>query len=179
MPPSRDLRDRTAEFALRIVKFCSALPKAWAAQRIAGQLFDAGTAVGANYRAARRARSHREFVARIGVVLEESDESSFWLTLLKRRGRGAHRYLYCLTQDSKIRGRQPYVDRIRTSYFTSNFELRTSYLISAHLRSISFSPTTVSFPTARSATGTAQSDHPVRGAPASRPARARGTAPAR
>jgi four helix bundle protein len=86
MPPPRDLRDRTAEFALRIVKFCSALPKAWAAQRIAGQLFDAGTAVGANYRAARRARSHREFVAKIGVVLEESDESSFWLTLLKRSG---------------------------------------------------------------------------------------------
>jgi four helix bundle protein len=86
MPPPRDLKERTAEFALRIVSFCGRLPKGWAAQRIASQLFDAGTAVGANYRAARRARSHREFVARIGVVLEEADESSFWLTLLKRSG---------------------------------------------------------------------------------------------
>jgi four helix bundle protein len=85
MPP-RDLRDRTGEFSLRIVRFCSALPRAWAAQGIANQLFDAGTAVGANYRAARRARSHREFVARVGVVLEEADESSFWLALLKRSG---------------------------------------------------------------------------------------------
>jgi four helix bundle protein len=86
MLPPRDLKDRTADFALRIVRFCSRLPRAWSAQRIAAQLFDAGTAVGANYRAARRARSHREFVARIGVVLEESDESCFWLMLLKRSG---------------------------------------------------------------------------------------------
>jgi four helix bundle protein len=88
MSPPRDLKDRTADFALRIVKFCASLPSTWAAQRIAGQLFDAGTSVGANYRASSRARSRREFASKIGLVLEEADESQFWLVLLKRSGVG-------------------------------------------------------------------------------------------
>lgn len=86
MSRPRDLKERTAEFALRIVKFCALLPTSWAAQRIAGQLFDAGTSVGANYRASSRARSRREFASKIGLVLEEADESQFWLTLLRKSG---------------------------------------------------------------------------------------------
>lgn len=81
-----DLKTRTTEFALRIIRFCAKLPRTWEAQRVGGQLFDAGTAVGANYRAACRARSSREFASKIGVVLEEADESEFWLTVLKRGG---------------------------------------------------------------------------------------------
>lgn len=86
MLPPCDLKERTGGFALRIVKFCASLPTTWAAQRIAGQLFDAGTSVGANYRAASRARSPREFASKIGLVLEEADESQFWLSLLKQAG---------------------------------------------------------------------------------------------
>jgi four helix bundle protein len=52
-------------------------------QRIATQFQDASTSVGANYRAARRARSHAEFVAKVGIVSEEADESLYWLTRMK------------------------------------------------------------------------------------------------
>ena len=79
----QNLRDRTFRFAVNTVVFCRALPAKWEARRVAGQLFDAGTAVGANYRAAQRSRSDREFVSKIGVVIEESDESAFWLELLE------------------------------------------------------------------------------------------------
>ena len=79
----QNLRDRTFTFALRVVQFCRALPSTWEARRIGGQLFDCGTAVGANYRAAGRARSDKEFISKLGVVIEEADESEFWLELLK------------------------------------------------------------------------------------------------
>ena len=79
----QNLRDRTFRFAVDTVAFCRALPATWEARRIAGQLFDAGTAVGANYRASQRSRSDKEFVSKIGVVIEESDESAFWLELLE------------------------------------------------------------------------------------------------
>jgi four helix bundle protein len=58
------------------------LPKNTKGRVLAGQLLRAGTSVGANYRAARRARSSAEFIAKIGTVLEEADESSFWLELI-------------------------------------------------------------------------------------------------
>jgi four helix bundle protein len=80
---SRDLRDRTFRFALDTIRFCRALPPTWDAQRIRAQLFDCGTSVAANYRAAGRARSDAEFIAKLGTVIEEADESEFWLDLLK------------------------------------------------------------------------------------------------
>jgi four helix bundle protein len=64
--------------------YCTRLPSTWEARRIATQLFDCGTSVGANYRAAGRARSDSEFIAEIGTVVEEADESKFWLELLKQ-----------------------------------------------------------------------------------------------
>ena len=79
----QNLRDRTFNFALAIVEFCTKLPATWEAQRIRGQLFDSGTAVGANYRASGRARSDAEFIAKIGTVVEEADESEYWLTLVE------------------------------------------------------------------------------------------------
>jgi four helix bundle protein len=78
----QNLRDRTFTFALRTVEFCRRLPGTWEARRIAGQLFDAGTSVGANYRASGRARSDSEFIAKIGTVVEEADEAEYWLQLL-------------------------------------------------------------------------------------------------
>jgi four helix bundle protein len=76
------LRARTFQFAVDIVRYCRSLPCTWEARQVGEQLFRAGTAVGANYQSAGRSRSDREFIARLGVVVEESDESCFWLRLL-------------------------------------------------------------------------------------------------
>ncbi|MGH9633639.1 MAG: four helix bundle protein [Candidatus Angelobacter sp.] len=79
---SEQLRDRTKAFALRIVKLFRALPRAVEAQVIGKQLLRSGTSVAANYRAACRARSKAEFIAKIGIVLEEVDESVLWIEML-------------------------------------------------------------------------------------------------
>ena len=76
------LRDRTKRFALRVIKFCDSLPKTDAARTMSRQLLRSGTSVAANYRAVGRARFQAEFVAKLGVVVEEADESVFWLELL-------------------------------------------------------------------------------------------------
>src|SRR4029434_4735719 len=77
-----ELRRRTKEFALRTMKLVDALPRSRSANAVAGQLVRSGTSVAANYRAACRARSRAEFIAKIGVVEEEADESCFWLELI-------------------------------------------------------------------------------------------------
>ena len=77
-----DLKKRTKQFALRVLKLVAALPKTLAGKTIGGQLVRAGTSVGANYRAACRARSKPEFIAKIGIVEEEADESAFWMELI-------------------------------------------------------------------------------------------------
>jgi four helix bundle protein len=89
MSKYQPLRDRTFRFAVCIVGFCRELPKTWEARRIAGQLFDAGTSVAANYRAACRARSRKEFIAKLGTVIEEADECEMWCALLQRCGIGS------------------------------------------------------------------------------------------
>lgn len=80
---SKDLRIRTKKFALDIVLFCRNLPADREGMVIGGQLLRAGTSVAANYRAARRARSKREFLAKLGIVEEKADEALFWLELLE------------------------------------------------------------------------------------------------
>jgi four helix bundle protein len=80
---SEQLRDRTKKFAVRIVRLFQALPKSTEAQVMGKQLLRSGTSVAANYRAVCRARSKAEFIARIGVVAEEADESVLWLELLE------------------------------------------------------------------------------------------------
>jgi four helix bundle protein len=77
-----DLKRRTKEFALRVLKLVAALPKSLAGKAIGSQLVRAGTSVGAYYRAACRARSKLEFIAKIGIVEEEADESAFWMELI-------------------------------------------------------------------------------------------------
>ncbi len=78
----RELLERTKQFALRIFKLVGALPQTIQGRAVAGQLIRSGTSVAANYRAACRARSKPEFVAKLGVVEEEADESAFWLELI-------------------------------------------------------------------------------------------------
>ena len=76
------LKARTKQFGLRVMNLVDALPKTISGRAIGNQLVRSGTSVGANYRAACRSRSKAEFVAKIGIVAEESDESAFWLELI-------------------------------------------------------------------------------------------------
>ncbi len=79
---AEELKKRTKEFALRVIKLVGALPKGVEGRAVANQLVRSGTSVAANYRAACRARSRTEFIAKLGVVLEEADESLLWLELV-------------------------------------------------------------------------------------------------
>jgi four helix bundle protein len=81
-----ELKNRAKEFAIRIVKLFRALPRTDEARVIGRQVLRSGTSVAANYRAACRARSKAEFIAKIGVVVEEADETVFWLELLIETG---------------------------------------------------------------------------------------------
>ena len=76
-----ELKARTKKFALRIIKLVEALPRTISGKTIGNQLVRSGISVGANYRAACRARSQAEFVSKLGTVVEEADESAFWLEL--------------------------------------------------------------------------------------------------
>jgi four helix bundle protein len=78
----QQLRERTKDFAKRIVRLCHALPSGWDVCEMGRQLLRSGTSVAANYRAVGRARSDKEFCAKLGVVVEEADESQLWLELL-------------------------------------------------------------------------------------------------
>ncbi len=78
----QELRDRTKQFAIRIVRLFRSLPKIAEAQIIGKQLLRSATGIAANYRAACRARSRAEWVAKMGVVVEEADETLLWLELL-------------------------------------------------------------------------------------------------
>src|SRR6478672_7703280 len=85
-PPNKDLRDRTKDFALRIIKLYASLPRVAVAQTLGKQLLRSGTSVGANYREACRARSNAEFVSKLGDSLKELEETSYWLELLADSG---------------------------------------------------------------------------------------------
>ena len=77
-----DLRMRTKEFALRIIRLYAALPKTTEAQVIGKQVLRSGTSVGAHYREAYRSRSDAEYIAKIRGGLQELEETSYWLELL-------------------------------------------------------------------------------------------------
>jgi four helix bundle protein len=79
---SDELKARTKQFALRIMKLVAALPRTAVGKVIGDQLIRCGTSVGANYRAACRGRSRAEFAAKLGTVAEEADETCFWLELI-------------------------------------------------------------------------------------------------
>jgi four helix bundle protein len=77
-----ELKARTKEFALRVIRLVDALPNTVKGRAIANQIMRSATSIAANYRAACRARSKPEFIAKLGVVEEEADESAFWLELI-------------------------------------------------------------------------------------------------
>jgi four helix bundle protein len=88
-----DLRRRTEALALSILQIVRQIRNDPEGRVLAGQLLRAGTSVGANYRAACRARSRREFVAKLGIALEEADEVVYWTHLFERSGTGPNAVL--------------------------------------------------------------------------------------
>ena len=84
---NQDLQNRTKKFALDIIRFCESLPKDETTRILSRQLLRSGTSVGANYRAACRAKSKPAFISKIADVLEEADESGYWIELLTASGK--------------------------------------------------------------------------------------------
>jgi four helix bundle protein len=76
------MKKRTKEFAKQIINLCRQLPNTREGRLIGDQIFRSGTSVGSNYRAVCRARSRPDFIAKLGLVLEEADETLYWLELL-------------------------------------------------------------------------------------------------
>jgi four helix bundle protein len=79
----KDLKDRTMRFAVDVVRFCSTLNGKSEVRIISNQLVQAGTSVGANYRAACRSKSKADFINKLSIVEEEADESEYWFELLE------------------------------------------------------------------------------------------------
>jgi len=77
-----DLRSRTKQFALRIIRLYGALPSSSMAQTLGKQLLRSGTSVGAHYREGSRARSNAEFISKLEIGIQELDETGYWLELL-------------------------------------------------------------------------------------------------
>ena len=99
-PRAEELKKRSFAFGLRIVRFCRTLRDTWEGREFSDQLFRSGTRVGANYRAACRARSHADFTAKMGYVVEEADESIYWLEMIEAAGIGAGVELKSLLAES-------------------------------------------------------------------------------
>jgi len=79
-----ELKERTMQFAVRVLKFADALPNKPSGRTIAGQVARSGCSVASNYRAALRGKSRADFINKITTVLEEADETGFWIELTER-----------------------------------------------------------------------------------------------
>ena len=77
-----EVKRRTKQFALRVIRLVESLPRGRTADVIGNQLLHSGTSVGANYREACRAKSNADFISKMGTVEEETDESLYWMELL-------------------------------------------------------------------------------------------------
>lgn len=125
----RELQNRTKEFALRVLSLVDALPRTTAGRAISSQLVRAATSVGANYRSACRARSRAEFAAKLGIAVEEADESLYWLELVRDGKLIPEEKLALLLKEADeltailVSGRKSAID-------TSNIKNRTSYISS-------------------------------------------------
>jgi four helix bundle protein len=94
-----EMKKRTKEFALRTMKLCDSLPHTRTGNVIAKQLIRSATSVGANYRAACRARSNADFISKIGITLEEADESVYWMELIVESGIKSEKQLSLLMKE--------------------------------------------------------------------------------
>ncbi len=125
----RELQNRTKQFALRVPKLIDVLPRTAAGRAISNQLVRAATSVGANYRSACRARSRAEFAAKLGIAVEEADESLYRLELVRDGKLVPENKLSLLLKEADeltailASGRKSAMD-------TSNLKHRTSYMLS-------------------------------------------------
>jgi four helix bundle protein len=101
MENKKDLKDRTKNFALRIIRMYSSLPKSTEAKVLGKQVLRSGTSVGANYRKASQGRSKAEFVAKMGDCLKELEETTYWFELLIESSMLSKNKLSSLLQESK------------------------------------------------------------------------------
>src|SRR6185503_2178642 len=81
-----ELKKRTKQFGLRVIRLVESLPSGQTARTIGNQLLRSGMSVGANYRAACRGRSKADFIAKAGISLEEADECLYWMEMLQEAG---------------------------------------------------------------------------------------------
>jgi four helix bundle protein len=81
-----EMKKRTKQFGLRVIKLIESLPSTQTARTIGNQLLRSGMSVGANYRAGCRGRSKADFIAKAGISLEEADECSYWMEMLQEAG---------------------------------------------------------------------------------------------
>ena len=125
----RGLQDQTKQFALRVLKLIDVLPRTAGGRAISSQLGRAASSVGANYPNACRARSRAEFAAKLGVAVEEADESLYWLELVRDSKLLLENKLSLLLKEADeltailASGRKSAVN-------TSNIKHRTSYMAS-------------------------------------------------
>jgi four helix bundle protein len=96
---SEELKQRSKQYALRVIRLCESLPNTQTAQIIGKQLLRSGTSVGANYRAACRAKSPADFISKLGTAEEELDETLYWIEILIESNIVAEKRLTELTQE--------------------------------------------------------------------------------
>lgn len=96
---SEELKARTRDFGIRVIQLVEALPKSQSSGVIGRQLLRCGTSVGANYRSACRARSRPDFISKVGIAIEEADESLYWMEVLIQAGLMAKTTLVPLMQE--------------------------------------------------------------------------------
>lgn len=113
-----DLKDRTLEFSVQVIKFVESLPNNQTVRIISGQVIRSASSVGANYRAAGRSKSSRDFINKLKIVEEESDETLYWLQLLKRSNIGDPEIL-----DKLIKEANELVSIFVTSIYTAKTNL--------------------------------------------------------
>jgi four helix bundle protein len=97
---AEEFKQRTKRFALRVIRLVESLPATRTTNVLVGQLLRSGTSVGANYRAACRARSAAEFRSKLGTVEEEADESIYWIELLVESGKVRQNLVAALIQEA-------------------------------------------------------------------------------
>jgi four helix bundle protein len=98
---AEELKTRTRTFALRVLRLVGSIPRSRSEEIIGKQLARSATSVGANYRAACRARSKPDFVSKITIVEEEADESQYWLELLMELGTANQQEIVTLLEEAK------------------------------------------------------------------------------
>jgi four helix bundle protein len=96
-----DMKARAKQFALRTMKLADSLPRTPSGRVLAGQIVRSRTSVAANYRAAGKARSKAEFIAKLGIAEEEADETQFWLEMIIESGMVPGSRLVSLLQEAR------------------------------------------------------------------------------